>query len=167
MITSGYSKSSNFSEFNPILQKYYEMICEIIVSTTICGMFLIYCPLSFVNNFMVKNNFSEPQNHQKLNISRPIYFKKYSYLKNPKKDLAQINWKDLFFRKKNFFLKDLEVFSRLQNPNCHAFLHKIYFFIYFILFLQGWLFDFNIILKSWFKILFRKTVKNGDFYSFK
>ena len=102
LIPSGYSKSSNSSEFTPILQKYYEMICEIIVSTTMCGMFLIFCPLSFANSFMVKNNFSEPQNHLKLNISRPIYFKKYSYLKNPKKDLTQINWKDLFFRKKTF-----------------------------------------------------------------
>ena len=134
MITSGYSKSSNSSEFNPISQKYYEMICEIIVSTTMCGMFLIFCQLSFVNNFMVKNNFSEPQNHQKLNISRPIYFKKYSYLKNPKKDLTQINWKDLFFRKKIFFLRTWRFFQDCKTLivmlfyTKYIFLYTLYFF---------------------------------------
>ena len=78
MITSAHPKSSNSSEFNPILPKFYEMICEIIVSKTLCGNFLIFCWSSFINDFMMKNNFSEPKNHQKLNISRPIYFKKNS-----------------------------------------------------------------------------------------
>ena len=31
MITSAYSKSSNFSGFNPILQKFCDMICEVTV----------------------------------------------------------------------------------------------------------------------------------------
>ena len=65
----------NFSGSNPILQKFYEMICEIIVSKTMCGIFL---DRVLFNNFMVKNNFAEPKNHRKLNISRPIYFKKNS-----------------------------------------------------------------------------------------
>ena len=42
VITSAYSKSSNFSGFNPILQKFYEMICEIIVSKSMCGIFLFF-----------------------------------------------------------------------------------------------------------------------------
>ena len=77
-VTSAYSKSSNSSGFNPILQKFYKMICEIIVSKTVCGIFLIFCRSSFINNFMVKNSFSEPKNQRKLNISRPVYFKKVS-----------------------------------------------------------------------------------------
>ena len=73
MITSAHS-----SGFNPILQKFYEMICEIIVSKTVCGIFLIFCRSSFINNFFVKNNFSEPKNQRKLKNSRPIYFLKIS-----------------------------------------------------------------------------------------
>ena len=78
MITSAYSKSTNSSGFIPILQKFYKMICEIIVSKTVCGIFLIFCRSSFINNFMVKNSFSEPKNQRKLNISRHIYLKKIS-----------------------------------------------------------------------------------------
>ena len=38
--------------------------------------FLDFLSIEFFNDFMVKNNFSEPKNHQKLNISRPISIKK-------------------------------------------------------------------------------------------
>ena len=76
VITSAHSKSSNSSGFNPILQKFYEMICEVIVSKTVCWIFSIFCRSSFINNFTVKNNFFEPKNHRKLNILRPIYFSK-------------------------------------------------------------------------------------------
>ena len=78
VITSAHSKSSNSSGFNAILDKFYEMICEIIVSKTVYVIFLIFCRSSFINNFMEKNNFSEPKNHGKLNISRAICFKKIS-----------------------------------------------------------------------------------------
>ena len=37
--------------FSPILQKFDEMICEIIISKAVPGIFF---------NFMEKNNFSEP-----------------------------------------------------------------------------------------------------------
>ena len=57
-----------------LLRKFYDMICEIIVSKTVCEILLIFCRSNFTNNFMVKNNFSEPKNHQKLYISRSIYF---------------------------------------------------------------------------------------------
>ena len=40
--TSAHSKGSNSSGFNPILQKLYKMICEIIVSKTVEGIFLIF-----------------------------------------------------------------------------------------------------------------------------
>ena len=54
------------------------MICEIIVSKTMRGIFLIFCQSSFINNFMVKNNFSEPKNHRKF--SRPIYFSAHCFV---------------------------------------------------------------------------------------
>ena len=78
MITSAHSKSSNSAGFNRILQKFYKMICEIIVSKTVCGVFLIFCWSSFINNFMVKKSFSEPKNQRKLNILRSIFFEKIS-----------------------------------------------------------------------------------------
>ena len=61
-----------------ILLKFYETICEIIISKTVCGIFLIFCRSSFIDNFIVKKNFSEPYNYRNLNISRPIYLKKKS-----------------------------------------------------------------------------------------
>ena len=69
MITSAHSKSYNFPGFNPILHKFYKMICEIIVSKTVSGIFLIFVD-QVINNFIVKNSFSEPKNQRKLNISR-------------------------------------------------------------------------------------------------
>ena len=108
MITSGYSKSSNSSGFNPILQKFYDMICEIIVSKTVCGIFLIFCRSSFINNFMVKNNFLEPKNHQKLNISRPIYFLKISA--HCFVDIICTNKLEEFFFQKIFLLRTWSFF---------------------------------------------------------
>ena len=52
-------KGSNSSGFHPILQKFYEMICEIIVFKTVGRIFLIFCRSSFINNFIEKSNFSE------------------------------------------------------------------------------------------------------------
>ena len=43
MITSAYSITSNYLAFNPILQKFYEIICEIIVSKKMRQIFLIFC----------------------------------------------------------------------------------------------------------------------------
>ena len=74
VIASAHSKGSKSSGFNSILQKFYKIICEIIVSKTLCGIFLIFGRSSFINNFMVKSNFLAPRNHQKLNILKPIYF---------------------------------------------------------------------------------------------
>ena len=78
MITSAHYNSSNSLGFNLIFQKFYKMIYEIIVSEKLCGVFLIFCGSIFINNYMVKNSFLEPKNQWKLNISRPIYFKKIS-----------------------------------------------------------------------------------------
>ena len=102
MITSAHSKSSNSSRFKQILQKFYKLICELIVFKIECGIFLIFCRLSFIKNFMMKNSFSEPKYQRKLNISRPIYFKKISAyhlvglicISNPE---------GFFFFEKNFF----------------------------------------------------------------
>ena len=104
MITSAYSKCSNASGFNPILLKFYEMIYEIIISKTMCGIFLIFCPSSFINNFIVKNNFSD---HRKLNMSRPIYLKKISahrfedYICTNK--LEEFFFEKIYFRDLSFF----------------------------------------------------------------
>ena len=113
MITSAYSKSSNSSGFNPILQKFYEMICEIIVSKTVYGIFLFFCQLSFINNFMVKNNFSEPKNHRKLNISRLIYFKisAHGFV-----DLICTNKLEEYFFSKKFFFQGLGAFFTAAKP---------------------------------------------------
>ena len=78
VITSAYCKSSNSSGFNPILQKFYEIICEIIVSKMVCGIFLTFCRSSFINNFMVKDNLSEPKNQWKLISRDPLISKKIS-----------------------------------------------------------------------------------------
>ena len=107
MITNAYSKSSNSSGFIPILQKFYKMICEIIVSKTVCGIFLIFCQSSFINNFMVKNSFSEPKNQRKLNISRPIYLKKISAHRFVGL-ICTNKLKGIFFR--NFFFQGLRAF---------------------------------------------------------
>ena len=130
MITSAHSKSSNSSGFNPILQKFYKMICEIIVSKTVCGIFLIFCQSSFINNFMVKNSFSEPKNQRKLNISRPIYLKKISVQRFVGL-ICTNKVKGFFFWK--FFFQGLEAFFATATGLILAsfFFHKkiiLYFF---------------------------------------
>ena len=76
MITRVHFKSSNSSGFNPILQGFYKMICEIVVSKT-GAEFSWFLSFKFLK-FLVKDNFLEPKNYRKLNISRPIYFLKFS-----------------------------------------------------------------------------------------
>ena len=125
MITSAYSKSSNSSGFNSILQKFYEIICEIIVSKMVCRIFLIFFRSSFINNFILKNNFSKPYNHRNLNISRNISLKKIpqTVLKTISAQTTDLGL--IFFRKKLI----------------------LYFF-------QVQLLNFNVILKTCFKNLF-------------
>ena len=128
MITSAYSKSSNSSRFNPILKKFYEMICKIIISKTVCGIFLIFCRSSFISNFFVENNFLEPKNYRKLKNSRPIYFLKISA------HCFCTNKLEGFFFKKIFF-QGLGAFFKITKPLfwCHFFTQKYDF----ILFLKG------------------------------
>ena len=146
MITTAHSKSSSSSGFNPILRKFYEMIYKIIVSKTLCGIFFIFFRSSFINNFMVKNNFLEPKNHQNLNISRPIYFKKIS----AHRFVGLICTNKLeavfffFFRKRGAF------FATAKPLICASFFSAK-----------------NKILKTCFKNLFWKTVKKWWFYCFK
>ena len=106
MITRAYS-SSNSSGFNSILKKFYEMICEIIVSKTLCGIFLIFCRSSFINTF-----FWEEQFFGALKSPKPKYLETYFFKKNLQTVLkiisAQISWK-IFFSKSIFF-KGLERF---------------------------------------------------------
>ena len=51
---------------------------EMIVYKTVCRIFMIFCRSSFINNFIVKSNFSEPWNQRNLDISIPIYLEKIS-----------------------------------------------------------------------------------------
>ena len=114
MITSAHSKSSKSSGFNPILQKLYEMICQIILSKTVGRILVIFCRSSFNNNFMVKKNFLELKNRQNWNISRPIYFKKNSTHRFV--GLICTNTLEGFFYSKKPLLQDLQLFSRLEKP---------------------------------------------------
>ena len=115
MITSAHSKSSHPSGFNPILQKLYEMICEIIVSKTICRIYLIFYRSSFINNFMAKNNFLEPKNHQKLNVSKYIYFRKISAYRFV--GLICTNKLEIYFFLKKFFSRTWSFFQDCKTNN--------------------------------------------------
>ena len=130
MITSAYSKSSNSLGFSPILQKFYEMICEIIISKMVSRIFLFFCQSRFINNFMEKNNFSELQIHRKLNILKTIYFKKISA--HHFEDLICTNRLDRFFFRKTFFSRTWSFFHDSKTTNLGAiFSHKkliLYFF---------------------------------------
>ena len=147
MITGAHSKSAYSSGFNPILKKFYEMICEIIVSKTVWRIFLIFCRYSFINNFMVKNNFSEPKNQLKSNISRLIYFKKisaYSFV-----DLICTNKLEGFFFG-IFFSSTWNFFHDCNRSNLSViFFHK------------------KLILYFFSKVIIRKTAKKWWFYSFR
>ena len=152
MITSAYSKTSNSSGFNAILQKFCEMICEIIVYKTVCGIFLIFSRSSFINNFIVKNHFLRSWNHRNWNISRSIYYQKIS-AHSFEDDICTNKLEESFFQKT--FFQVLETFLRLQNHwfEPHFFPQKINI----ILFFKVWLLNFNTILKTCFTNLFRKT----------
>ena len=144
------------------------MICEIceydlwIVTKTVCRILLIFCRSSFINNFMVKNNFWGPKNHRKLNISRTIYFEKISAHRFV--DLICTNKLDDIFFQKIFLSRTWSFFHEYKTTNLGViFFHKKLISYFF----QGWLFNFNITLKTYFRNLFRKTVKKWWFYSFK
>ena len=78
MKTGAYSKSSNSSGFNPILQKFYEVICEIIIYKKLGGIFLIFCLSSFINNFFCEKQFFGIIKLRKLNYLETHLFKKVS-----------------------------------------------------------------------------------------
>ena len=92
VITSTYFKSSNSSGFNPILQKFYEMICEIIVSKAVCGIFLIFCRSSFINN-----SYCEEQFFGTLKSPKLKYLNIHLFLKIISTQISRKNF--LFFKK--------------------------------------------------------------------
>ena len=155
-------RAPTLQKFNLILQKFYEMISEMIVSKTVCGIFLIFCWSRSINNFMMENSFSEPKNQRKLNISRPIYFKKIPahYFVG----LICTNKLEEYFFRKNFY-QGLGAFITNATRLIWAsfFSTKNQFYTFF----QGWLFNFNVILKTCLKNLFKKTLKKWWFYFFK
>ena len=148
MIISGwYSKSSNSSGFNPILQKLYKVICEKIEKIENgCRIFLIFCWSSFINNFMLKNGFLEPKNYQDPSRD-PSTFKKF--LQTILKVLSvQISLKDISFEK-NFFLRFGAFFTTAKPLIWAPFFSTKNNFKLFS----------RIILKTYFKDLFSKTAK--------
>ena len=114
---------------------------------------LIFCRQSFINNFMVKNSFSEPKNQRKLDISRPIYLKKISAHRFV--GLICTNKLERFFFSIKFFFQGLGAFFTTATRLIWAsfFSTKKIF--------QGRSFNFNIILKTCSKNSFRKTVKKS------
>ena len=111
MTTSAYSKSSNSSGFNPILRKFCMIICEIFVYKTVCGIFLISCRFSFINNFIVKS--PKLKYHRNLNISRPIYLEKIS-VHCFEDHICTNKLEDCFFRRK--FFQGLAAFFTTAKP---------------------------------------------------
>ena len=124
MITSAYSKSSNSSGFNPILQKFYEMICEIIVSKTVCGIFLLF----FVNRVLLiilwTGTIFRNRKITESKISRdPFISKKFPHIVF-KIVSAQISWTDFFFEKQ-FFSRTWSFFQDWKTNNLGVtFFHK-------------------------------------------
>ena len=122
-------KSSNSSDFNPILQILYVMICEIIVSKTMCGIFLF-----FVNRVLLiilwRWTIFRNRKITGSEISQdPFIFKKFPHIVLNILS-AQISWKDFFW--KHIFFKDLELFHNWKITNLGViFFHKKLLILYF------------------------------------
>ena len=118
-------RSSNSLRFNSILQKFYEMICEILISRTMCGIFLI-----FVVRVLLMVSFWRANFGTIATFSDPFIFKKFrqTVLKILS---AQNKLEKLLF--KIFFFKDLEQFLRMQNHlfGRHFSVQKINFIPFF------------------------------------
>ena len=138
------------------MQKFYTMIREIIVPKS-CADFLLF----FVDQFLLAILLWRT-NHWNLNISRTIYLKKI-FAHCFEDQICTNKLEEFFFQ--NFFFKDLDPFFRDYKTTDFGliFLLKKKFSSFF----QMRLFIFIIILNTWFKILFRRTVRNCWFYSFK
>ena len=160
MITSVYSKRSNSSGFNSVLQKFYEMICQIIVSKTVCGIFLIFVRLRFISNFIVKVNFRN-RNHQK-NVEVHLLSKSFHtqfwrfYLQ---KSAGRIFFKKNFCQGLGSFFKNAKLLTWRS-----LLLYQKQFYTFFNC---NYIFNLNTILTICFKNVFRKIKKKWCFYSFK
>ena len=136
------------------------MICELIAFKAVCRIFLIFCQLSLISNFIVieEQFFGTLKSPKLKHLKTSLNKFPHTILKTIS---AQISCKIFFFFFFEFFLFCL-LFLSLQN---HWFgpcffpqkKKKIYTFF------QVWSFHFNIILKTCFKNLFRKTVKKRWF----
>ena len=126
VITSLYSKSSNSSGFNPILQKFYEMICEIIVSSAEFFCFLVNPVLLIV--LWRRTIFRSRKIASR--ISRPIYFKKM--YPHRFEDRICTNKLDAFFFRKTFFSRTWSFFHDWKAINLGViFFHKKLIFHFF------------------------------------
>ena len=73
---------------------------------------MVFCRSCFINNFTVKNSFLDPKTQRKLNILRPVYFKKISAHRFV--GLICTNKLEEFFFQKNLF-QGLGAFSTKKN----------------------------------------------------
>ena len=128
-----------------------------IFSKTVSQVLSIFCRSRFISNFFVKSIFSEPWNHQKLNISRPIYFFKISapYFE----DLIFTNKLEGFFLQNSFPTTWSFFHDRKVTHLGVIFQHKIIIITFFksgyLISTQYW--------KYALKIYFIKLTKIGDF----
>ena len=136
------------------------MICELIAFKAVCRIFLIFCQLSLISNFIVieEQFFGTLKSPKLKHLKTSLNKFPHTILKTIS---AQISCKIFFF----FFFWIffiLFAFFVTAKPLIWALFFstkkkKIYTFF------QVWSFHFNIILKTCFKNLFRKTVKKRWF----
>ena len=131
-MTSVYFKSSNSLGFNPILQKFYEIICEIIFSKTVCGIFLIFCRSRFINNFFMKNKFSEPYKSPKVKHLEAHLFLKNFRIRFCRSNLHRSYKLEGFFFSKIFFFFQISFFRTPKTSHLDVkFLLKKCFTLFF------------------------------------
>ena len=135
------------------------MICELIAFKAVCRIFLIFCQLSLISNFIVieEQFFGTLKSPKLKHLKTSLNKFPHTILKTIS---AQISCKIFFFFFLNFFYF-VCFFCHCKTTDLGlVFFHKkkkIYTFF------QVWSFHFNIILKTCFKNLFRKTVKKRWF----
>ena len=130
------------------------MICEGIFSKIVCGIFLIFCSSHFINNFAVMNNFGTPKSPKLKYLDTNLKFP-HTVLKIFS---AQINRNYFFFFN---FSRTCNFFHECKTTNLGTFSHKKLILQVFWV----WLFNFDTILKTCLKNLFRKTEEKRWFYS--
>ena len=161
VITSAYSKSSNSSGLILSCRNFTTWFVRQLSPKRCTEFSWSFVDQVFLIILLQRAIFRNLKITQTLKYLETHLFKKISA--QCFEDHIQISWKKFFFEK-NFF-QGLGAFFVIAKPLIWAsfFSTQNLFYNFF----QVWLFDFIIVLKTCFKNLFRKTVKNWWFYSFK